>query len=85
MVVKEIRELFKGNKITNYIPSLSDMLAITKYVTVDTQPYNEGAEYLFKIDIIELSKSGIEDDTLNNMVLDGWGLSKDMKSIIKIY
>ena len=83
MTTKELRQLFVKNEGTESLGMLSDLIDITKHVNMKTEMTDDEMGYVFRIDLVELSKSNIDDDTIYKMVDNGWVLSKDNKSLVK--
>ena len=83
MTVNEIKKLFENNQMTEGFSALSDVIDIAKHVNVKTLIDEDEINYYCVIDIAELANSTIDDDTIFEMVTNGWALSKNKKNLIK--
>lgn len=83
MTVNEIKKLFENNQMTEGFSALSDVIDIAKHVNVKTLIDEDEMNYYCVIDIAELANSTIDDDTIFEMVTNGWALSKNKKNLIK--
>ena len=83
MTVNEIKKLFENNQMTEGFSALSDVIDIAKHVNVKTLIDEDEMNYYCVIDIAELANSTIDDDTIFEMVTNGWVLSKNKKNLIK--
>ena len=84
----QLIQLFSKNNRNENIsqqPDIYSMVNIMSYVNVETGIESNGIDYFSKINILELSKSEMPDETLHNMIEDGWFVTKDKKFIKKIY
>lgn len=83
MTVNEIKKLFENNQMTEGFSALSDVIDIAKHVDVKTLIDEDEMNYYCVIDIAELANSTIDNDTIFEMVTNGWVLSKNKKNLIK--
>ena len=83
MTVNEIKKLFENNQMTVGFSALSDVIDIAKHVNVKTLIDEAEMNYYCVIDIAELANRTIDDDTIFEMVTNGWMLSKNKKNLIK--
>ena len=83
MTVNEIKKLFENNQMTEGFSALSDVIDIAKHVNVKTLIDEDEMNYYCVIDIAELANSTIDNDTIFEMVTNGWVLSKNKKNLIK--
>ena len=83
MTVNEIKTLFENNQMTEGFSALSDVIDIAKHVDVKTLIDEDEMNYYCVIDIAELANSTIDNDTIFEMVTNGWVLSKNKKNLIK--
>lgn len=83
MTVNEIKKLFENNQMTEGFSALSDVIDIAKHVAVKTLIDEDEMNYYCVIDIAELANSTIDNDTIFEMVTNGWVLSKNKKNLIK--
>lgn len=85
LTTSELIRLFSKSKSNDYVPNTEDISNIMSYVQIDSGILENGVDYYFKINLLELSKSGIPDDTVFEMTKNGWTLSKDRKFIYFFY
>ena len=83
MTVNEIKKLFENNQMTEGFSALSDVIDIAKHVDIKTLIDEDEMNYYCVIDIAELANSTIDNDTIFEMVTNGWVLSKNKKNLIK--
>ena len=83
MTVNEIKKLFENNQMTEGFYALSDVIDIAKHVDIKTLIDEDEMNYYCVIDIAELANSTIDNDTIFEMVTNGWVLSKNKKNLIK--
>ena len=83
MTVNEIKKLFENNQMTEGFSALSDVIDIAKHVDEKTLIDEDEMNYYCVIDIAELANSTIDNDTIFEMVTNGWVLSKNKKNLIK--
>ena len=83
MTVNEIKKLFENNQMTEGFSELSDVIDIANHVNVKTLIDEDEMNYYCVIDVAELANSTIDNDTIFEMVTNGWTLSKNKKNLIK--
>ena len=83
MTVNEIKKLFENNQMTEGFSALSDVIDIANHVNVKTLIDEDEMNYYCVVDIAELANSTIDNDTIFEMVTNGWTLSKNKKNLIK--
>lgn len=83
MTVNEIKKLFENNQMTEGFSALSDVIDIAKHVGIKTLIDEDEMNYYCVIDIAELANSTIDNDTIFEMVTNGWVLSENKKNLIK--
>lgn len=85
ITIGDLRKLFLNPmKDGARIDNVSDIFNIGRYVQVFNRMDREKQEYYLEINLKELSESNIDEDTIHEMVEQGWKLSKDGSSIINI-
>ena len=82
MTVNEIKKLFENNQMTEGFSALSDVIDIAKHVDIKTLIDEDEMNYYCVIDIAELANSTIDNDTIFEMVTNGWVLSKNKKKTL---
>ena len=79
----EIRKLFEGNEKIIGDADTEILIEIAQRVVLETKITEDEMSYYFKVSIMDLASSGVDDETLENMKDDGWILSKDKMNLIK--
>ena len=74
----------KTDKNSEALLDMSFIVNVAKYVKIGMGISNSRMGYLSRINLLELSKSGIPDDMVFAMVDNGWKLSRD-KKYVEIY
>lgn len=78
---KQLVNLFSNSKTKDTVPETSLIVEIMKYVNINIFMDGESMAYSYRINLFDLSKSGIPDETIYMMIDDGWSLTKDRKFI----
>lgn len=82
----QIIKLFTNSKNpTGAPPTFENIVKLMQHVNIASEMDRNGIDYHYKVNLLELSKSGIPDDDIFGMVNEGWRLSKDRKSIEYIF
>lgn len=84
MTLKEIIKIFPAQKINDDI-STSALIPIISHVEYESGICGNSKDYYFKIDLNNLVKSDLDDNTIREMAENGWVISKNKKYIEFIY
>ena len=81
----QIIKIFSNSKGKSKAPQTENIVKMMQYTDILPQMGGNGIDYHYRINILDLSKSGIPDEAIFEMVDDGWILSKDRKFIEYIF
>jgi len=79
MSTKEIINLFSKNEARENVPSTETLSELTRRFNLQYTVDEDGLSYLCRVPVLDLNKSDLPDETINNMLKEGWSLSKDRK------
>ena len=82
MTTNQIKQLF-SNSGNDTILEMNDVVEVGQHVKIDTKIDKSTFDYYYSIDIMDLAKSGINDDMIYDMINKGWALNKSKTEIVK--
>ena len=82
MTTNQIRQLFSDSG-NDTILEMNDVVELGQHVKIDTKIDKSTLDYYYSIDIMDLAKSGINDDMIYDMINKGWALNKSKTEIVK--
>jgi len=82
LMAGRIISMFSGNTNAPKAPTMELLMEIGAYVEPSVDMGSDGQSYNVSLDINKLTKSGISENILMEMVEKGWKLSKDKKKVI---
>lgn len=84
MTTNELTKIFPSKENSKEVTT-DALSSIVNKVEMETGMCDNGVDYYFKINLIDLIKSEISDEEINQMAQNGWFLSKNRKYIELIY
>lgn len=82
MTTNQIKQLFSDSG-NDTILEMNDVVELGQHVKIDTKIDKSTLDYYYSIDIMDLAKSGINDDMIYDMINKGWALNKSKTEIVK--
>ncbi len=82
MTTNQLRQLF-SNSGNDTILDMNDVVGVGQHVKIDTKIDKSTLDYYYSINIMDLAKSGINDDMIYDMINKGWTLNKSKTEIVK--
>lgn len=82
MTTNRLIQIFSRPQEANGIPEASLISEIMKHVEIDVGMDSDGETYCYCINVLDLSKSDISDDTIYEMVNTGWTISDNRKKVL---
>lgn len=82
MTTNQLRQLF-SNSGNDTILEMNDVVELGQHVKIDTKIDKSTLDYYYSINIMDLAKSGINDDMIYDMINKGWALNKSKTEIVK--
>lgn len=82
MNTNQIKQLFSDSGNDTAL-EMNDVVEVGQHVKIDTKIDKSTLDYYYSIDIMDLAKSGINDDMIYDMINKGWALNKSKTEIVK--
>lgn len=82
MTTNQIKQLFSDSGNDTAL-DMNDVVEVGQHVKIDTKIDKSTFDYYYSIDIMDLAKSGINDDMIYDMISKGWTLNKSKTEIVK--
>ena len=82
MTTNQIKQLFSDSGNDTAL-DMNDVVEVGQHVKIDTKIDKSTFDYYYSIDIMDLAKSGINDDMIYDIISKGWTLNKSKTEIVK--
>ena len=83
LTLEEIESAFQGTKPMSGQISMASLSTLSKFTAISLGIDENSFDYYYSLDVDKLAKSIADKDCLQDLVNDGWSLSKDKTQIIK--